>query len=147
MGNRSNSSDKRTCFLHSKDKIIVLQWILLIISVLSIIFLVIYRKDNSSYLIVKNTDEKIQAYQINSKDKNCDKVNLLIGEVSELYAWYAVLTDDKRYTYHVEITSDGQLEVGDKVLVFYSQISPEAIAPAQLEKQYGYIIINDISLL
>lgn len=145
MENMNDNHETRIIFFRNKDKIIVLLSILLTLSIIVIAMIRINHKTYSSFLVIKDRNESIEAYKISSDGSgHSQKVNFLKGEVFELYASYAVIIDEKGYQYSIVIANDGELENGDKVLVFYSQLRTESIAPIQLEEQYGYIVINDI---
>ena len=112
------------------------------------------KKDNRSYLVLEdeirqNKNTNMQVWNLKDKETNWqlteqDKVHAMRGRVERMEGnrkTSAVIWNGQA-EYSVETKAEDQIQKGDELVVFYSEIDSKLISPGSFLHQYGYIKVK-----
>ncbi|MDO4339386.1 MAG: hypothetical protein Q4C91_15075 [Eubacteriales bacterium] len=135
-------------------KIIVAGLLLILLVSNCIAFYIIFSgkankdKEPQSYLVFCDEKRDVSIYSLDTDESRWNiqaqnDINAVMGKVQTLEKNSVVIRAAGNYAYRVKMMEGDSLQVGDKLLVFYSQTSPELVSPADFLYQYGYVVINE----
>lgn len=114
----------------------------MLINIGMMIYIVSKGDNNQKVYFFKNTPNEVFLLTEENNEKvieKIDNIHYMEGVVTESFSQAIILkVNDESYM----VDTSKAIPVGKKIIVFYSEISPNEIWPREFKEQYGYVVLN-----
>lgn len=105
-----------------------------------------YTEQKPSYFVFYNNQNPI-LYNLSTSNaewtlEDQSTIIPITGSIIEIHENYAFLRDDNDFTCLLKLNKDSDINIGDKVIAFFSGVDDTLIYPANFHHQYGYLKLN-----